>query len=63
MDIGSNVKKYRIKASISQTELAEKVGVSQPMICKIEKGIKVPAMPLGKAIAEVLGCSLDDLTK
>lgn len=61
VSIGSNVKKYRIKKSISQTELAEMVGVTQPAICKIEKDIKAPSLPTGKAIADVLGCRLDDL--
>lgn len=35
---GAGVKKARIKAGLSQSELAEKAGVSQPLISYIESG-------------------------
>ena len=61
MSIGENLKRLRIQKNMTQLELAEQVGVSGPMITQIERGTKTMSMPLGKAIAEVIGCNLDDL--
>lgn len=46
---------------MQQGDLAKAVGVSQAMICQIERGTKVPSMPLGAEIAACLGCKIDDL--
>jgi transcriptional regulator with XRE-family HTH domain len=61
VSIGENIKRIRTDRKMSQTELAKEICVSQPMICQLERGTKVPTLPLGKAIADVLGCSIDDL--
>lgn len=61
MNIGENVKKFRTDKGMLQTELAEKIGVTQPMICMIERGTKAPSMQLGKQIADALGVSVDKL--
>lgn len=31
------------------------------MLCQIERGTKVPSLPLGKEIADALGCGVEDL--
>ena len=62
MSIGENIRRIREKKNITQKELAAKVFVGNSMICQIERGTKVLTVPLGKAIADALGCSLDDLT-
>lgn len=61
MNIGRNIKLMRIKAGLQQVELAEKLGISQSMICQIERGTKACSMQLGAEIAEVLGCKIGDL--
>lgn len=61
MSIGENIKRIRTDRKMNQTELAKEVCVSQSMICQLERGTKVPTLPLGKAIADALGCSIDDL--
>ncbi len=61
MSIGENLKRLRVQKNMTQAELAERVGVSGPMITQIERGTKTLSMPLGKAIADVIGCKLDDL--
>ena len=61
MNIGKNIKDKRSAIGMTQKELAEAVGVEQSMICQIERGTKTPSMPLGKQIADVLGCSIDSL--
>lgn len=61
MSIGEAIKNLRLSAGLSQTGLASKVNVSAPMITMIERGTKVPSLPLSKAIADALGCSIVDL--
>lgn len=63
MTLGKNIRVRRQEALLSQEELGLKVGVTQEMICKIERGTKLPSLPLGIAIAEVLGCTVDELVK
>ncbi len=60
MSIGENIKARRIEKNMKQAELARKVGITQSMICQIERGTKVPTLPLSKELAEVLGCDVND---
>ena len=61
MSIGENIKARREAAGMTQAKLAEAVGVSVSMICQIERGTKVPSLPLGAQIAACVGCKLEDL--
>ena len=61
MSLGENIKTRRKDKGLSQEELAERVLVSTPMICQIERGTRNPSLQLGKAIADVLGCTVDEL--
>lgn len=61
MNIGENVRKKRIACRLTQQQLAEIVGVAAATICQIERGTKTLSMPLGKQIADVLNCTLDNL--
>ena len=63
MSIGENIKKIREGRGIKQSELAERVGVTQSMMSQIERGSKVPSMPLGADIARELECSMDDFVR
>lgn len=60
MSIGENIKRLRVIRGIQQVELAEKLGISQSMLCQIERGTKAVTLPLGKQIAEILDCTVDD---
>lgn len=61
MSIGKNIARLREASDIRQTELAKAVNVSQSLICQIERGTKVPSLPLAKQIADCLGCDINDL--
>ena len=63
MSLSENIKDKRIKKSFTQEQFAEKVGVGRSMIAQIERGTKIPNMILGKEIARVLECSMDDLVR
>ena len=52
---------YRRKAGLSQTELAEKSGIFQTQISRAEKGVFDFKGHQWKRLAEVLGCTVDEL--
>ena len=63
MNVGENIRRIREKQGMAQCDLAQKVGVSQPMICQYERGLRGPSLQTGFLIAEVLGCTVEDLMK
>lgn len=56
MNIGDNIRRIRIERGMTQAELAGAVGVTQAMICSVERGTKACAMQLGAEIARALDC-------
>lgn len=61
MSVGENIKRLRQEKNMTQLELSEQVGCTQSMIAQIERGSKVPSLPLGKSIADILKCTVDHL--
>ena len=61
MSIGECIKAKRVAFGYSQDRLAKAVGIGQSMMAQIERGTKVPNMLLGKSIAQVLECKVEDL--
>ena len=43
---------------MTQAELAEKINVTQSILCQIERGTKAPSWPLGTEIAAFIGGAL-----
>lgn len=62
--IGENIKRFRLKANITQKELAEKIGVTHFWVCKLEKGKQNnTTINLLIAISEELKIELYELIK
>lgn len=61
MKTGKIISDLRKEKSMSQTELANKTGVSQVMVGKYEKGDASPSIEVAKKIADTLEVSLDYL--
>lgn len=61
MTLGQKIAQAREKKGITQTELAEKVGVSSVFICRVESGYKVPGVFVLKEIAKTLDVTVDSL--
>ncbi len=61
MTMGKHLKQLRENSGLTQPELAEKLGVKQAMISRMENDTKVPPLLLAIQIADVLDCSLDKL--
>lgn len=57
----NNIRKYRLKAGITQSELAEKIQKTTPCVSQYENGIHNPPIPVAKKIANVLRCKLNEL--
>lgn len=52
---------YRLKAGLTQVELAERSGIEQPEISKAEKGVRDLKGQSWASIAKALECSVDEL--
>lgn len=63
MNIGAAIKNIRNNKGMSQTELAEKVNITQSMLCQIERGSKSPSLPLSVELAGALGCTINDIVE
>lgn len=61
--IGINVRTRREAASMTQVELADRIGSIQSTISGIETGEKQPSVGMLLRLASALGCSLDDLAR
>ena len=55
------IKEMRERAAITQKELADRMGVAQPVVCKWESGTISPTAAKIPTLARVLGCEINDL--
>ena len=60
-NIENHLKRQRKAAGLSQSVLAERVGVSRQAILAIEAGRNVPSTSLGLRLAYALGCTVEDI--
>ena len=61
MELGKKIKQLRFKASLTQEQLAESVGVSAQAVSKWENSVAMPDIALLPQLAEIFGVSIDDL--
>jgi transcriptional regulator with XRE-family HTH domain len=61
MDIGKHISALRKEHSWSQSDLANKTGISQVMVGKYERDDATPSIDVAKKIADVFEVSLDFL--
>jgi transcriptional regulator with XRE-family HTH domain len=60
--LGQAIKRLRTKRRLTQGQLAELAGVSQPYLSQLEAGLKrEPAVRIIHRIAKVLGVKIEDL--
>lgn len=57
----NNIKKLRETAGMTQRELAARVHVAQAAVARWERGLADPTWDKAPALAQVLGCPIDDL--
>lgn len=61
MKIGKKIKHLRCKASLTQEQLANRLGVSAQAVSKWENAVTMPDISLLPSIAEIFGISIDEL--
>lgn len=61
--LGENLKKIRTKKNITQTSLADTLGVDKSFISNIENGKTNPTLSTIVSIAKALGVSSNELLK
>ncbi len=61
MELGKKIKQLRFKASLTQEQLAESVGVSAQAVSKWENSVAMPDITLLPKLAEIFGVSIGDL--
>ena len=63
MSIAERIRSLRLGKGVSQAEMAEKLEISQALLCQIERGSKAPSLPVAINIARILGVTLNDLVE
>ncbi len=63
MAFAENLKRMREERGLSQAELAEQVGIAQPMIAQYERCGKVPTIITGVELAKALGTTCEKLVR
>ena len=63
LTMGDRIKETRKKHHLTQEQLAEKIDVSLEYISQIERGLKMPSMPLFIKLVETLDVSADYLLR
>ncbi|WP_181446863.1 helix-turn-helix domain-containing protein [Streptomyces sp. NTH33] len=58
-DLGQAVYDRRIELGLSQTELADRAGMTQPQVSRMEGGDTVPTLPLLRRLAKALDGTLN----
>lgn len=59
--VGSTIQQYRKKKGLTQIELAEKSGLRQPQISRLEIGVHSPSFKTLEKIAKALDITVGDL--
>lgn len=60
MSVGTNIRRIRERKGLSQVQLSEQAGISQAMLCQVERGTKVPSLLLSAELAKILQCDIND---
>ena len=61
MELGKKIRQLRLKASMTQEQLAERLGVGPQAVSKWENAMAMPDITLLPLLAETFGVSIDDL--
>lgn len=56
-----NIRKYREAAGLNKAELAKKMRVSVPTVCRWESGEHLPTADRLPELASALECTIDEL--
>jgi len=60
MSVGANIRSIRERKGFTQAAIAAQAGISQAMLCQIERETKNPSLQVSAEIAKAMKCSIDD---
>lgn len=63
LEIGNRIQKYRTQRNLTQEQVAEKAGISQKHLSRIEKGYHNPRFDMIIQVAKALNVPTDALAK
>ena len=55
------IERLRVKAGMSQQELANELNITQGAVSQWEKGVTAPSIDKLPELAKILNCSIDEL--
>lgn len=61
MSFAENLKSLRTERNFTQQQLADLIGIAQPMIAQYETGLKFPTILTAVRLAEQLGTTCEEL--
>lgn len=61
MNLGKQIKLFRLKISMTQEKLAQKLGVTPQAVCKWENGNSMPDIALLPELSALFGITIDEL--
>lgn len=59
--LGANIAKYRQQQNLTQEQLAERLGIGNEAISRIERGVSMPSLMRLVEFANVFQCGIADL--
>lgn len=59
--VGARVTELRLLRGWTQSFLAERAGMGRPNICRLERGVHAPSLPVLRDVAHALGFDLSSL--
>lgn len=62
MTVNENIRRIRLSKGIQQRQLAKSIGVSSSFVAQVEAGVYNFSVERLIQVADVLDCSLDELT-
>lgn len=63
MSFAENFKNARIRAGLTQQQIADKLGLDRTAIAQYERGVSTPNFKNLPQICEILGTTFDELAK
>ena len=61
MELGKKIRQFRLKAGLTQEQLADKLGIGPQSVSKWENSVAMPDITALPLIAEIFGVQIDDL--
>jgi transcriptional regulator with XRE-family HTH domain len=59
--VGAAIASHRVRAGLTQEGVAERLGIGNEAISRLERGIVLPSIPRLSELAELFDCRIDEL--